>query len=147
MGDTTPEARGRQMSTEINVARAVYLDDPWTFLDCPGSVELAGKRRTRCSPATSAVVVCEPEVERALTLGPLFKFLDDHQIPHMVFINKMDTASARVSEVLAALQGVSQRPAGAAASARCRAGMSTRTVTSISSASALTNISRAPLPI
>jgi elongation factor G len=28
----------------------------------------------------------------------------------MVFINKMDTASARVSEVLAALQGVSQRP-------------------------------------
>ena len=36
--------------------------------------------------------------------------IDDHQIPHMVFINKLDTASARVSEVLAALQGVSQRP-------------------------------------
>ena len=110
IGNSTPEARGRQMSTEINVARAAYLDDPWTFLDCPGSVELAWEAQNAMLAADVAVVVCEPEIERALTLGPLFKFLDDHQIPHMVFINKMDTASARVSEVLAALQGVSQRP-------------------------------------
>ncbi len=110
VGDATPEARGRQMSTEINVARAAYLDDCWTFLDCPGSVELTWEAQNAMLAADVAVVVCEPEVERALTLGPLFKFLDDHQIPHMVFINKMDTASARVSEVLAALQGVSQRP-------------------------------------
>jgi elongation factor G len=98
------------MSTEINVARATYLDDTWTFLDCPGSVELAWEAQNAMLAADVAVVVCEPEIERALTLGPIFKFLDDHQIPHMVFINKMDTASARVSEVLAALQGVSQRP-------------------------------------
>jgi elongation factor G len=110
VGDATPEARTRQMSTEINVARATYLDDPWTFLDCPGSVELAWEAQNAMLAADVAVVVCEPEIERALTLGPLFKFLDDHEIPHMVFINKMDTASARVSEVLAALQGVSQRP-------------------------------------
>ncbi|HWE73971.1 MAG TPA: elongation factor G [Stellaceae bacterium] len=110
VGDSTPESRGRQMSTEINVARATYLDDIWTFLDCPGSVELAWEGQNAILASDVAVVVCEPEIERALTLGPLFKFLDDHQIPHMVFINKMDTASARVSEVLAALQGVSQRP-------------------------------------
>jgi elongation factor G len=110
VGDATPEARGRQMSTEINVARATYLDDPWTFLDCPGSVELAWEAQNAMLASDVAVVVCEPEVERALTLGPLFRFLDDHQIPHMVFINKMDTASARISQVLAALQGVSQRP-------------------------------------
>ena len=116
VGDATPEARGRQMSTEINVARAAYLDDPWTFLDCPGSVELAWEAQNAMLASDVAVVVCEPEVERALTLGPLFKFLDDHQIPHMVFINKMDTASARVSEVLAALQGGVAAAAGAAAS-------------------------------
>ncbi|HKT18314.1 MAG TPA: elongation factor G [Stellaceae bacterium] len=110
IGDHAPEARAREMSTEINVARASYLDDPWTFLDCPGSVELAWETQSALLATDVAVVVCEPEVERALTLAPLFKFLDDHEIPHMVFINKMDTASARVSEVLAALQGVSQRP-------------------------------------
>lgn len=110
VGDHTQEARTRQMSTEINVARATYLDDPWTFLDCPGSVELTWEAQNALLASDVAVVVCEPEVERALTLSPLFKFLDDYEIPHMVFINKMDTASARVSEVLAALQGVSQRP-------------------------------------
>jgi len=60
--------------------------------------------------ADVAIVVCEPEPDRVLTLGPIFKFLDDHKIPHMVFINKMDTASARVRDVLAALQGASQQP-------------------------------------
>ena len=110
VGDHSVEARARQMSTEINVARATYLDDPWTFLDCPGSVELAWEAQSALLASDVAIVVCEPEVERALTLAPLFKFLDDHEIPHMVFINKMDTATARVSEVLAALQGVSQRP-------------------------------------
>ena len=33
-----------------------------------------------------------------------------HDIPHMLFINKLDAASARVRDVLAALQSVSERP-------------------------------------
>ncbi|HUH84048.1 MAG TPA: elongation factor G [Stellaceae bacterium] len=110
VGDHSPEARARQMSTELNVAAAKFLDDPWSILDCPGSVELAWEAQNALLAADVAVVVCEPETERVLTLSPLFKFLDDHAIPHMIFINKMDVANARVSEVLAALQGVSQRP-------------------------------------
>src|SRR5208283_33097 len=39
VGDATPEARARQMSTELNAAHATYLGDPWFLLDCPGSVE------------------------------------------------------------------------------------------------------------
>jgi elongation factor G len=110
VGDHSVEARARQMTTELNVAAASFLDDPWIILDCPGSVELAWEAQTALLAADVAVVVCEPETERVLTLSPLFKFLDDHEIPHMVFINKMETASARVSEVLAALQSVSQKP-------------------------------------
>jgi elongation factor G len=110
VGDHSAEARARQMSTELNVAGAKYLGDSWTFLDCPGSVELAWEAQGILLAADVAVVVAEPETERVLTMSPLFKFLDDHQIPHMVFINKMDTATARVSEVLAALQSVSQKP-------------------------------------
>ncbi len=110
VGDHALEARARQMSTEINVAHASYLGDPWTFLDCPGSVELAWEAQCAMLVADIAVVVCEPETERALTLGPIFKFLDDHEVPHMVFINKLDTAETRVSEVLSALQSISSRP-------------------------------------
>jgi elongation factor G len=110
VGDPSPEARARQMTTEINVAHATYLGDPWTFLDCPGSIELAHETQCALLAADVAVVVCEPEGDRVLTLSPLFKFLDTHQIPHMVFVNKLDTSSTRVRDVMAALQSVSERP-------------------------------------
>jgi elongation factor G len=110
VGDHTPEARARQMSTELNVAGAAFLGDPWTILDCPGSVELIYEAQSAALACDAAVVVVEPEVERALTISPLLRFLDEHEIPHMLFINKLDTASARVRDVLAALQSVSQRP-------------------------------------
>ncbi len=110
VGDHSAEARARQMSTEINVAGAAFLGDPWTILDCPGSVELLYEAQGALLASDVAVVVVEPEVERALTISSLLRFLDQHQIPHMIFINKMDTANARVRDVLAALQSVSSRP-------------------------------------
>jgi elongation factor G len=110
VGDHVPEARARSMSTEINVANAKFLDDPWTILDCPGSVELLYEAQQAMLVADVVVVVCEPEVDRAITVSALLRFLDRHDIPHMLFINKLDTASARVRDVLAALQAVSDRP-------------------------------------
>src|SRR5215468_10460834 len=110
VGDNAPESRARQMSTELNVAMAEYLGEPWTILDCPGSVELAYETQAAVMAADIAVVVCEPAIEKAVMLAPLFKFLDDHAIPHILFVNKTDTSSLRVREVVEALQGVSQRP-------------------------------------
>jgi elongation factor G len=110
VGDHAPEARARQMSTELNVASTAFLGDPWTILDCPGSVELLYEAQGALLASDVAVVVVEPEVERALTISSLLRFLDQHQIPHMIFINKMDAANARVRDVLAALQSVSSRP-------------------------------------
>ncbi|MGE5271133.1 MAG: elongation factor G [Thiohalocapsa sp.] len=110
VGDHAAEARARQMSTEINVANASFLGDPWTILDCPGSVELLYEAQQAMLVADVVVVVCEPEVERAITVSPLLRFLDRNNIPHMLFINKLDAANARVRDVLAALQSVSERP-------------------------------------
>jgi elongation factor G len=110
VGDHAAEARSRQMSTEINVATTSFLGDPWTVLDCPGSVELLYEAQAAMLSCDVAVVVCEPEPERAVTVSALLRFLDLHDIPHMIFINKLDTAAARVRDVLAALQSFSQRP-------------------------------------
>ncbi|MGH7112656.1 MAG: GTP-binding protein, partial [Stellaceae bacterium] len=110
IGDHSPEARARQMSTELNVAHASFLGDPWTILDCPGSVEMLHEAEGAVLASDVAVVVCEPEIERALTISPLLRFLDRHNIPHMIFINKLDTSAVRVRELLAALQSVSTRP-------------------------------------
>ncbi len=110
VGDATPEARDRQMSTEPNIATCAYLDEHWTFIDCPGSVELSQDALNALMVVDVAVVVCEPGEEKALAIGPLLKFLDDHSIPHFLFINKMDNASVGVKATLEALQVVSERP-------------------------------------
>ena len=110
IGDGSPEARARQMSTEINIATAVYLGDTWTFLDCPGFIELAQDAYNALMVVDTAVVVCEPEPEKALTLAPLLRFLDDHAIPHIIFINKMDLPGASIRASLEALQALSDRP-------------------------------------
>lgn len=110
VSDSSPEARARKMSVEVTAAATEYLGDKWCFLDCPGSVELSQDTRNALMVADVAIVVAEPVVDKALMLAPMFKFLDDHQIPHILFINKMDVASHRVREMLDALQSVSSRP-------------------------------------
>jgi elongation factor G len=110
VGDSSAEARARRMSVEVSVGTTEFLGEKWTFLDCPGSVELAQETQNALTVVDAAIVVCEPEPTKTLTLAPLLKFLDDRKIPHMLFINKMDTAMYRVREVLSALQAVSARP-------------------------------------
>ncbi len=110
VGDSSPEARARQMGVEPNFAHAEYLGESWSFIDCPGSVELSQESRNALMAADVAVVVAEPEPARALTLAPIFRFLDDYQVPHMLFINKMDKATVRVRDMLEALQAVSAKP-------------------------------------
>ncbi|MCH7539204.1 MAG: elongation factor G [Proteobacteria bacterium] len=110
VGDGSPESRERQMSVEVSAASTEYLGDRWTFLDCPGSIEMIQESWNVLKVVDAAVVVCEPVVERALMVAPLFKFLEDQAIPHLVFINKVDTASSRIGDVLKALRSVSGPP-------------------------------------
>jgi elongation factor G len=110
VGDGSAEARARQMSTEMNVATTEYLGETWTFLDCPGFIELAQDAYNALMAVDAAVVVCEPEPQKALTLAPLLRFLDDRSIPHIVFINKMDLAGSSARATLDALQALSKRP-------------------------------------
>jgi elongation factor G len=110
VGDSSTEARDRQMSVELSVANTEHQGLNLTFLDCPGSVEFAQETYNALVGAGVVVVVCEPLVDKVLTLAPLFKFLDDWEIPHLVFINKMDRTSYGYREILQGLKKVSSRP-------------------------------------
>ena len=90
-GTGQPPAAG-----ELTVGHTSFMGEPWCLIDCPGSIEFAQEAHNALMAADIALVVCEPVVERALTVAPILKFLDDHDIPHLVFINKMDTATSRV---------------------------------------------------
>lgn len=111
VGDASAESRNRQMSTEVNVTGFDYLGDHWTILDCPGSVEFQQDSHDALMIADIAVVVCEPSIDKAMMTAPILKFLDDHQIPHCLFLNKIDhLAGTNVPEMLEALQAASGRP-------------------------------------
>ncbi|ACK65399.1 small GTP-binding protein [Rippkaea orientalis PCC 8801] len=110
ISDSSPEAKERQMSVEVSVATTTYQGFELTFLDCPGSIEFAQETYNALVGAGAVIIVCEPEIDRLLTLSPLLKFLDKWEIPHLVFLNKMDRAKNRFMEVLYALKEVSTRP-------------------------------------
>jgi elongation factor G len=109
IGDGAAEARKRGMGTEINVASVDYLGDQWTFLDVPGSIEFQHDAFAALAVSDAAVLVCEPSPERVVALTPLVKFIEDHHIPHVIFINKIDSAEVRVRDMLSALQSISSR--------------------------------------
>jgi elongation factor G len=109
IGDGAIEARKRSMGTELNIASVDYLGDQWTFIDAPGSIEFQHDAFAALSVCDTAVVVCEPSPERVVALAPLLKYIEDHHIPHIFFVNKIDSAEARVRDMLAALQAVSTR--------------------------------------
>jgi elongation factor G len=110
VGDSAPEARARQMSVELSVGSTEYLGDKWTILDCPGSIELFQDAVNALMVCDMAIVVFEPSTDRVTTLAPLFKFLDDHSVPHMLLLNKMDTATEPVLDVYQALRQIETRP-------------------------------------
>ncbi|MEJ2015586.1 MAG: GTP-binding protein [Limibacillus sp.] len=77
LGDASPEARAHSMTTELNIASCRFMDDDWTLIDAPGSVELTEMAHQALAAADVAVVVAEPDLERLPILAPLFKYLDD----------------------------------------------------------------------
>lgn len=110
VGDSSQEAREREMGVEINTASAEYLGDRFTFLDCPGSIEFSQESLGALIGVDAAVVVCEADPGRALSVAPILRFLDAKKIPRIIFVNKLDRASATVGEMVDALQAVSVTP-------------------------------------
>ena len=104
------DPRNRPATTEIRMGHCSYLGDTWTVLDCPGSVEFAYETQCALAMVDLAVVVCEPAAARALTVAPMLKLLADQHIPHMLFVNKIDTLEGSVADALAALQGYASSP-------------------------------------
>jgi elongation factor G len=110
VGDASTEARVHKMSTEVTAAGFDYGGLSFTCLDCPGSVEFLQETLNVLVGVDAAIVVCEPDIQRVLTLAPLFQTLDEWEIPHWVFINKMDRVNNQFNDVVATLQQVSSRP-------------------------------------
>jgi elongation factor G len=110
VGDASPEARDHGMSTSLNVADVEFLGETFTFIDCPGSVEFLHEGSVALPACDAAVVVCEPDPKRVPALQIILKRLEDMGLPHLLFLNKIDSFTTHVREIIPSLQPASARP-------------------------------------
>jgi len=110
IGDSSPEARQRGGSTELNLYNFKYLGDEFAILDVPGSVGFAADGARALAVADVAIVVVDPDPARAPLAAPALRALDEHGIPHLIFVNRIDQAHGRVRDLLSALQPMSVSP-------------------------------------
>ncbi len=110
VGDSSKEARHHKMSVECSVATTSFMGDDYTFIDCPGSIEFIQDMRSVLPAVDAAVVVCEADEKKVPQLQLILRELEDQNIPHFLFLNKIDKADKRVRETLKLLQPASRVP-------------------------------------
>lgn len=110
VGDSCPEARARGGSTELNVMHFDYLDDHYALVDTPGSVGFVADGALGLAVCDLAVVVIDPEQGRAQLAEPTLRQLEAMDIPHIIFVNKIDQARGRLRDLLEVLQPLSAKP-------------------------------------
>ncbi len=110
VGDASPEARAHNMSVEINAATTSFMDESFTFVDCPGSVEFLQDMKGALPGVDAAIVVCEPDEKKVPALQLILKELEDSGIPHFLFLNKIDKAEGQLREIMKTLQPASSKP-------------------------------------
>ena len=110
IGDSSPEARQRGGSTELNLYSFQYLGDDFAIIDVPGSIGFAADGAKALAIADVAIVVVDPDPARAPLAAPALRALDELGIPHLVFVNRIDQAHGRIRDLLTALQPISVSP-------------------------------------
>jgi elongation factor G len=103
-----PTAAGQ--STETTFTAIDFMGDHYALIDAPGAVDFQADSDYALPAVDLAIVVADPDPEKAVLVQPFLKALEDLQIPHALFINKIDTARGRIRDLLEALQPVSNVP-------------------------------------
>jgi elongation factor G len=110
VGDSSPEAKARGHSVELNLAGFDFMGDRYVVVDCPGSLEFCAEVDAAVPAVDLALVVAEPDPAKAVLLQPTLRELERLGVPHALFINKMDQARGSLTELLEALAPVSSAP-------------------------------------
>ena len=110
VGDASKEARHHKMSVEASFATTDFMGDSYTFVDCPGSIEFIHDMRCVLPAVDAAVVVCEADEKKVPQLQLILRELEEQNIPHFLFLNKIDKADKRVRDTIKLLQPASRVP-------------------------------------
>jgi elongation factor G len=105
---TAPNAAGQ--SGESSFSAIDFLGDHYALIDTPGAVDFVADADFALPAVDLAIVVADPDPDKAILIQPCLHALEEMKIPHVLFINKIDQAHGRVRDLLEMLQPVSTLP-------------------------------------
>ena len=110
LSDHLTEEHELKMSISMGVSNVQFMDEEYTFIDCPGSSEFFNEFLQAARISDLCVVVIEPVKDKVLSLVPYFYYLNKMNIPHILFINKIDNINFDIKDFLGTIQEYSSTP-------------------------------------
>ena len=105
---SAPNAAGQ--SNESSFTSIEFMDDRYVLIDTPGAVDFLADADFVLPGVDLAIVVADPDADKALLLQPFLNAVERLCVPHAIFVNKTDQARGRIRDLLEALQPSSTLP-------------------------------------
>ncbi len=95
---------------ELRVAEFSHLGDRWQAIDTPGSIEFLHVATAALLAADVAVICVAPDPAAAPLAAPYLRAVEAAGTPALLFVNRIDEASGRIRDLVAALQDYATHP-------------------------------------
>ena len=86
------------------LTRFSYLDEPWCAFDVAGGPDHLGFAGEALAASDAAILCVPPEPEAAVLCAPYLRLVEESGTPCLLFINRMDSNTNRVRDIVAGLQ-------------------------------------------
>ena len=102
--DFDPEEIKRKFSISTSLAACEWNGVKFNILDTPGYFDFVGEVQQALRVSDAAIIVLSGKSGLTVGAEKAWKYCEDHNIPKMIFINKVDDERVNYSEVLQQLK-------------------------------------------
>lgn len=99
-----------ETADHLALTRFAFMGEGWCALDIAGGPEYAAMAGGALMASDLAVLCVGPDPEAAMLAAPWLRAVEESGTPAVIFVNRFDTAQARVRDIVAALQDYSGHP-------------------------------------
>ena len=92
------------LSDAVTIEVFRYLGDDWAALDVVGGPDTLSYAGPALAASDAAVLCVPPEADAAVLCAPYLRLIEEAGVPCLLFVNKMDGATERLRDIVAALQ-------------------------------------------
>ncbi|MGQ9665971.1 MAG: elongation factor G, partial [Anaerolineae bacterium] len=103
VSDFDPEEIRRKISINTSVLPCEYQQAKINVLDAPGYLDFAGEVKGAIAAADAAIVVVDAVAGVEVGTELVWSYLDESNLPRVIFVNKMDRENANFARVVSQL--------------------------------------------